>query len=114
MRTLKYNVAVSLDGFIARPDDSYDAFLQEGDFAVSDKVVNPVYHGRERAAGAGDPTNPLGQRWIGLGSSMGIHGTDRAENIGRNDLAGSISLSPHDAEDVFDILSVGSRVMIRR
>ncbi|HWO23077.1 MAG TPA: dihydrofolate reductase family protein [Kofleriaceae bacterium] len=34
MRTLKYNVATSLDGFIARPDDSYDAFLQEGDFAL--------------------------------------------------------------------------------
>jgi dihydrofolate reductase len=37
MRTLKYHVAASLDGFIARPDGSYDAFLQAGDF-VTDYV----------------------------------------------------------------------------
>jgi LysM repeat protein len=87
---------------------------QEGSFAVSDKVVNPVYHGRDRAVGAGDTSNPLGDRWIGLGSDLGIHGTNRAENIGRTDLSGSISLSRRDVEDVFDILSVGSRVVIRR
>lgn len=87
---------------------------REGTFAVSDKVVNPVYHGREKAVGAGDEGNPYGQRWIGLGSDMGIHGTNRAENIGRTDLPGSISLSPHDVEDVFDILATGSKVTIRR
>ena len=79
-----------------------------------DKVVNPVYHGRERAIGADDPEQSLGERWIGLGSDMGIHGTNRPENIGRTDLPGSISLSPRDVEDVFDILSVGSKVTIRR
>ena len=86
----------------------------EGTYAVSDKVVNPVYHGRDRAIAADDANNPLGERWIGLGSELGIHGTDRPENIGRTDLAGSISLSPRNAEDVYDILSVGSKVMIRR
>ena len=34
--------------------------------------------------------------------------------IGRTDLPGSISLSPRDVEDVYDILSVGSKVIIRR
>lgn len=87
---------------------------REGVYAVSDKVVNPVYHGREKSLGAGDQTNPLGNRWIGLGSDMGIHGTDRQENIGRTDLPGSISLSPRDVEDVFDILATGSKVTIRR
>jgi dihydrofolate reductase len=37
MRTLKYHVAASLDGFIARLDGAFDAFVQEGDF-VSDYV----------------------------------------------------------------------------
>jgi LysM repeat protein len=86
----------------------------EGVFSVSDKMVNPVYRGRDRAISADDPSNPLGERWIGLGSEMAIHGTDRPENVGRTDLPGSISLSPRDVEDVFDILSVGSKVTIRR
>lgn len=87
---------------------------REGVYSVSDKVVNPVYHGADRAVSAGDQGNPLGARWIGLGSELGIHGTNHAENIGRTDLSGSISLGPRDVEDVFDILSVGSRVVIRR
>ncbi len=87
---------------------------REGTFAVSDKVVNPVYHGGDRAAGAGDQNNPYGQRWIGLGSDLGIHGTNHPDTIGRTDLPGSISLSPRDVEDVYDILSVGSKVIIRR
>jgi LysM repeat protein len=87
---------------------------REGVFAVSDKVVNPVYHGPDRAVAGGDQMNPYGQRWIGLGSDLGIHGTDRPENIGRTDLSGSISLNPRDVADVFDILSVGSKVVIRR
>lgn len=87
---------------------------QEGSFAVSDKVVNPVYRGRDRAIGADDQNNPLGERWIGLGSEMAIHGTNRPEDIGRTDLPGSISLNPRDVEDVYDILSLGSKVTIRR
>ncbi len=86
----------------------------EGVYAVSDKVVNPVYRGPQQTIGAGDPANPLGDRWIGLGSSLGIHGTNRPDSIGRVDLPGSISLSPRDVEDVYDILSVGSKVTIRR
>lgn len=86
----------------------------EGTYAVSEKVINPVYYGRDRAISAEDPANPLGERWIGLGKNMGIHGTNSPENIGRTDLAGSISMSERDVEDVYDILSLGSRVTIRR
>jgi lipoprotein-anchoring transpeptidase ErfK/SrfK len=86
----------------------------EGTFSVSEKVVNPVYYGRDRAISAEDPANPLGERWIGLGKNLGIHGTNNPESIGRTDLPGSISLSQRDVEDVYDILSLGSRVTIRR
>ncbi len=88
--------------------------LAEGVYAVSDKSVNPVYRGADRSISGGDPANPLGDRWIGLGSEIGIHGTNRPDSIGRTDLPGSISLSPRDAEDVYDILSVGSKVIVRR
>ncbi|HEV3138162.1 MAG TPA: L,D-transpeptidase family protein [Pirellulales bacterium] len=89
---------------------------QEGTYSVSDKVINPVYRSRDRAIDGGNPSNPLGDRWIGFGPGreLGIHGTDRPENIGRTDLPGSISLSPRDVEDVYDILSLGSKVIIRR
>ena len=89
---------------------------QEGTYSVSDKVINPVYRSRDRAIDGGNPSNPLGDRWIGFGPGreLGIHGTDRPENIGRTDLPGSISLSPRDVADVYDILSLGSKVIIRR
>lgn len=87
---------------------------REGVYTVSDKAADPVYRGRDRAIGPRDPNNPLGDRWIGLGPEMGIHGTNRPETIGRADLPGSISLRSPDIEDVFDILSVGSKVTIRR
>jgi lipoprotein-anchoring transpeptidase ErfK/SrfK len=87
---------------------------QEGSFAVSDKVENPVYYGREKSIAAEDPSNPLGERWIGLGRQMAIHGTNDPQAIGRTDLPGWISLREQDVEEVFDILSLGSRVTIVR
>jgi lipoprotein-anchoring transpeptidase ErfK/SrfK len=73
-----------------------------------------VYYGTHSAIGAEDPNNPLGERWIGLGKNMAIHGTNRPENIGRTDLPGCISLSETDVVEVYDILSLGSQVTIRR
>ena len=61
-----------------------------------------------------DPANPLGERWIGLGDRLSIHSTNNPSSIGKSDLPGCISLKPRDAEDVFDILSEGSKVVIRR
>jgi LysM repeat protein len=87
---------------------------QEGTYVVSDKSENPVYYGTHSAIGAEDPNNPLGERWIGLGKNMAIHGTNRPENIGRTDLPGCISLSETDVVEVYDILSLGSQVTIRR
>ena len=87
---------------------------QEGSFAVSDKVENPVYYGREKSIAAEDPSNPLGERWIGLGRQMAIHGTNDPQVVGRNDLPGWISLREQDVEEVYDILSLGSRVTIVR
>ncbi len=87
---------------------------REGVFNVSDKRMNPPYQGVDRAIPPGDANNPLGHYWIGLGPELGIHGTNQPENIGRTDLPGSISMGPRDVADVFDILSVGSKVTIRR
>jgi hypothetical protein len=87
---------------------------REGTYTVASKVANPTYHGGDRAIDARDPANPLGNRWIDLGSQIGIHGTNDPANISRGDLPGSIVLTPRDVDDVYDILSVGSKVIIRR
>ncbi len=55
MRTLTYFVAVSLDGFIAGPDDQFDRFLFEGDHAAA---IWETYRGTaptHLAEGAGLP-----------------------------------------------------------
>jgi len=61
MRALKYHVATSLDGFIARPDGSFDGFLQEGDF-VADYVDS----------WAGYDTVLMGRRTYDVGLKVGV------------------------------------------
>lgn len=86
----------------------------EGTYVVRDKVLNPTYYGRDGEIEADDPRNPLGERWISLGDRIGIHGTNDPRNVGQTQSSGSICLGERDIEDIFDILSVGSRVVIRR
>jgi LysM repeat protein len=94
----------------------------EGQYMVINKMVNPPYNGIDRNIPGGDPNNPLGDRWMGLGAGpsseegYGIHGTNSTDPsaLARPDLAGCIAMGPHDADDLFDILSIGSRITIRR
>jgi LysM repeat protein len=95
----------------------------EGIYEVKDKTVNPTYYGPDQVIDAEDPRNPWGERWIGLGepggdaaqtARVGIHGTENPLNVGSLTERGIISLGSRDVEDVYDILSVGSKVIIRR
>lgn len=86
----------------------------EGGFNVMSKQTNRNYY----AANGGtvshtDPNNPYGKHWLDLGQDLCIHGSPAAENSPLNN-AGCISLSPRDAEDVYNILTVGSKVTIKR
>ncbi len=89
-----------------------DQSTPDGDMTVQNKVINPTYYGPGQVIGPDDPANPLGGRWIDLGNRIGIHGTNDPGSIGRAESRGCIRLSPGDINDVFDILSVGSRVTI--
>lgn len=84
-----------------------------GEFVVRGKVENPTYYGPDQVIDADDPANPLGDYWIDLGNQIGLHGTNEPDSIGRSESRGCIRLSPQDVEDVFDILSIGSTVVIR-
>ena len=86
-----------------------------GNFEVLEKNREPTYYSpSNRAFDPGDPLNPLGKRSIGLGNSVAIHGTNDESSIGQTGGPGAVRLGERDADDVFDILSLGSRVVIQR
>jgi len=84
---------------------------QPGEYQVREKRQDRTYFG-ERVIAAGDPTNPYGQWWIDLGGSACIHGSPATNLPGP--IRGCISLRPHDAQDMAAILTVGSKVSVRR
>ncbi len=79
----------------------------EGIYAVREKLLN---HTEGNIAGM----NPWGRFWIGLGNHIAIHGTDDVHAMGRTTNRGSICLSERDIDDVYGILSIGSKVVIQR
>ena len=85
-----------------------DQPLLDGNYTVQDKTLNPAYRG------ANDPNSPPSGAWIGLGDRIGIHGVSDPQGIGRDDNRGAICVDDRDLQDLYGILSVGSRVTIRR
>ena len=83
-----------------------------GEFQVRDKQPNKAYYAMDgRTIPADNPANPFGRVWLDLGQEVCIHGSPMG---GAEQQRGCISLSPRDADDVYSILSVGSRVRILR
>lgn len=86
-----------------------------GEFTVQNRLENPPYYPPEGGrVEADDPDNPLGERWLGIGDGYGIHGTIAPDSIGRAESRGCIRLREKDINEVFDLLAVGSTVLIRR
>jgi hypothetical protein len=93
----------------------------EGSYVIAGKGVAPTYYGPDGTTfDEHDERNPLGNLWLGLGDRagqpgrIGIHGTNDPQSIGRDAPRGNIGLQRRDIEDVYGILSVGSRVVIQR
>lgn len=86
-----------------------------GEFVVEEKLENPVWYNPDGGQmEADDPANPLGEFWLGLGNHIGIHGTIDPESIGSARSRGCIHLADPDIEEVYHLLRVGSKVLIRR
>jgi LysM repeat protein len=85
-----------------------------GTFTVKNKMVDPTYYGPEGVIAHDDPENPLGERWIDIGDSYGIHGTIDPESIGKNESRGCIRMLNSDVEEVYDFLVIGSEVKIQK
>jgi L,D-transpeptidase ErfK/SrfK len=86
-----------------------------GKFTVLKKVKDPQYTDPQgQVTDGGEPSNPLGTRWLDLGNSYGIHGTIAPSSIGKAESRGCLRLRNQDVEEVYDMLAVGSEVTIRR
>jgi lipoprotein-anchoring transpeptidase ErfK/SrfK len=86
-----------------------------GKFTVLNKVYNPQYTDPDgKVIDSDDPANPLGDRWIDLGDSYGIHGTTDPNSIGKAESRGCIRMRNEDVEEVYDMLAKGSEVLIRQ
>ena len=86
-----------------------------GEFTVQNKLENPEwYNPSGGVVSADDPSNPLGEYWLGLGDHIGIHGTIDPQSIGQASSRGCIHMNDDDIAEVFNLLGVGSPVVIRR
>lgn len=87
-------------------------------FVVKDRIPQPNWYPDEGGVVPyGDPNNPLGTRWLGLGkdgrrTSYGIHGTWNNASIGKSESRGCIRMRNRDVEELFDIVPVGAKVII--
>ena len=87
----------------------------DGEYTVQNKTLNPAYYALDGTTiQPGDPRNPLRDAWIGLSDRIGIHGAADPQAIGRDDNRGTICVGQRDLQDLYGILSVGSRVTILR
>lgn len=89
-----------------------DARQCEGVYQVREKTVAPRYFSDGGVYEPGDPRNPLGPKWIGLEGRLGIHAASDPGMFDNPQAPGAIFVSPKDIEDLFDILTIGSKVTI--
>ena len=92
-----------------------DGSSPKGKFTVQDKVENPQYTDPNGVVIQGDdPTNPLGEYWLDLGNSYGIHGTIEPDSIGKAESRGCIRMLDAHISEVYHMLSLGSEVIIQQ
>jgi lipoprotein-anchoring transpeptidase ErfK/SrfK len=116
-----YQLSIVRDGDVIRSfsvglgrDDS----TPRGEFRVVNKILDPAWYNDGDVVAADDPRNPLGGIWMGLGdahkaTTYGIHATTDPESIGTASTEGCVRMTPQDAELVFRLCPIGTRVTIR-
>lgn len=84
------------------------AVIPAGEHEVLRKEANPQFYDEQaqKILTATDPANPYGGHAVHLDGGIVLHGSGGP--------GGSISLSSRDSEDIYGILSIGSKVTVRR
>ncbi|WP_246317415.1 L,D-transpeptidase family protein [Paenibacillus agri] len=92
------------------------ALTPEGSFKIVVKIQNRPYY-KEKIPG-GDPSNPLGDRWLGLevngtkGTTYAIHGNNNESSIGKYVSAGCIRMHNEDIRWLYPRISKNTTVVI--
>jgi lipoprotein-anchoring transpeptidase ErfK/SrfK len=93
-----------------------------GTYAIVDRIPEPPWHRDDgKVIPFGDKENILGTRWMAIkatGSTpelkgYGIHGTWDNASIGKSESAGCIRLRNEDIEELFEMVPVGTSVVIQ-
>ncbi len=86
-----------------------------GEFKIVNRLRNPVWYNKNIGAviPPSSPKNYLGSRWLGLSiKGYGIHGTTEPDNLGKQVTKGCIRMRNRDVEELFDIVPIGTKVVI--
>lgn len=92
-----------------------------GSFVISDRIPEPPWHRDDgKIIPFGDKENILGTRWMAIRATgqtpeikgYGLHGTWDNASIGKSESAGCIRLRNEDVEELFEMVPVGTSVVI--
>jgi len=84
-----------------------------GNFKITNKLVDPVWYKTGAVISPDSPENVLGTRWMGLDAAgYGIHGTTAPQDLGKQVTLGCVRMLNFDAEELYDIVPVGTEVTI--
>jgi len=91
-----------------------------GRYTVGEKSVDPTwFRAGKQPVSAGDPSNPLGTRWIawvsasGEKTHLGFHGTRDPESIGQDESEGCIRMLNRQVEELYEILPRNSEILVQ-
>jgi lipoprotein-anchoring transpeptidase ErfK/SrfK len=92
-----------------------------GRFRIVCKIKDPIMVWKSREIiSANNPKNSFGARWIGIANYLtgryrgcGIQGTNVEDSIGKEITIGCISLHNRDIIELFDLVKLGTEVIIR-
>lgn len=85
-----------------------------GEFTIDTKLENPTWYKAGAVVPPDSPDNILGTRWLGFSlQGYGIHGTTMPETIGKQASSGCIRMLNEEAEELYAIVPVGTKVTVR-
>ena len=110
-KALRYGIGVGREGFTWSGTERISRMTEWPDWHPPKEMIErQPYLPRFMAGGAG---NPLGARALYLGDTLyRIHGTNQPSTIGHFVSSGCIRLTNEDIEDLYNRVSLGSRVVV--